>query len=107
MKRSVRIGVAVSGALIAVGILEAAGSAGTADRDDPGDRDVPITGDALDTASAAALAHIGEGRVTETEIEDEDSYYEVEVTLDDGSQVDVQLDEAFNVVGTEHENGSD
>ena len=87
MKRSVRIGVAVSGALIAVGILGAAGSAGTADRDDPGDRDVPITGDALDTASAAALAHIGEGRVTETE----DSYYEAEVTLDDGSQVDVLL----------------
>ena len=28
------------------------------------------------------------------------SYYEVEVTLD-GRQVDVQLDEQFNVVGTE------
>ena len=32
---------------------------------------------------------------------DEDSYYEVEVTLDDGSQVDVQLDDGFNVVGGE------
>ena len=39
--------------------------------------------------------------VTDTEVGDEDSYYEVEVTLDDGSQVDVQLDEGFNVVGGE------
>jgi len=36
--------------------------------------------------------------VTDTEVGDEDSYYEVEVTLGDGSQVDVQLDKAFKVV---------
>ena len=47
--------------------------------------DTPITGPALDKASAAALEHTGEGRVTETEVGDEESYYEVEVTLDDGS----------------------
>ena len=28
-------------------------------------------------------------------------------TLDDGSQVDVQLDEEFQVVGTEDESGAD
>jgi hypothetical protein len=39
--------------------------------------------------------------VTETEVGDEESLYEVEVTLDDGTQVDVQLDEDFNVVGDE------
>ena len=39
--------------------------------------------------------------MTETEAGDEESYYEVEVTLDDGTQVDVQLDEDFNVVGDE------
>jgi hypothetical protein len=39
--------------------------------------------------------------VTETEIGDEESYYEVEVTLDDGTQLDVQLDKGFAVVGTE------
>ena len=39
------------------------------------------------------------GAVTGTEVEDEESYYEVEVTLDDGTQVDVQLDESFAVVG--------
>jgi hypothetical protein len=38
--------------------------------------------------------------VTETEVGDEESYYEVEVTLDDGRQVDVQLDERFAVVGS-------
>ena len=73
----------------------------TSGDDDVGDDSGPITGEALERASEAALAHTGEGRVTETELDDEDSYYEVEVTLDDGSQVDVQLDEDFNVVGSE------
>jgi hypothetical protein len=63
--------------------------------------DVAITGPDLDSASAAALAFTGEGRVTATEVGDEESYYEVEVTLDSGSQVDVQLDKDFNVVGTD------
>ena len=63
-----------------------------------GDDDVPITGPALEQASAAALDHTGGGRVTGTEAGDEDSYYEVEVTLEGGGQVDVQLDENFNVV---------
>ena len=76
------------------------------DSDGPGEDgaegpDQPITGPDLERASAAALAYVGEGRVTETEIEDEESYYEVEVTLDNGRQIDVQLDEAFNVVGTD------
>ena len=65
------------------------------------DGEAPITGDALASASAAALAHTGGGRVTETEVGDEESYYEVEVTLDDGTQVDVQLDRDFRVVGGE------
>jgi hypothetical protein len=38
--------------------------------------------------------------VTGTEVGDEDSYYEVEVTLESGGQVDVQLDEQFRVVDT-------
>lgn len=75
--------------------------------DDEGDDSGPITGEALDRASEAALAHTGEGRVTETEVDDEESYYEVEVTLDDGSQVDVQLDENFNVVGDEADQDDD
>ena len=62
--------------------------------------DRAITGDALQKASEAALAETGGGTVTGTEVGDEESYYEVEVTKDDGSQVDVQLDENFSVVGS-------
>ncbi len=62
--------------------------------------DTPITGDALAKAKAAALAETGGGRVTGTEVGDEESYYEVEVTKADGSQVDVQLDTSFAVVGS-------
>ncbi len=60
----------------------------------------PITGDALTRASEAALAFTGAGTVTATEVGDEESLYEVEVTLDDGSQVDVQLDPNFVAVGS-------
>ena len=38
--------------------------------------------------------------MTETEVGDEDGYYEVEVTLDDGRQVDVALDRDFGVIGS-------
>jgi Peptidase propeptide and YPEB domain len=79
----------------------AAGGAGVAvatGGDDDG-TERPISGSALDRASAAALEATGGGSVTETEVGDEESYYEVEVTRDDGSQVDVQLDRDFNVVG--------
>ena len=63
-------------------------------------RDTPITGDALARASEAALAFTGGGTVTATEVGDEESLYEVEVTLADGSQTDVQLDQNFVVVGS-------
>ena len=86
-------------AAAAVAALAAGGAtiAGAAGGEDAGDR--PITGSALDRARDAALAHTGGGRVTGTEVGDEESYYEVEVTRSDGSQVDVQLDRGFDVVG--------
>ena len=87
--------------LAAAGALAAGGAAiaGAAGGDDDA-TDTAITGSALDRAEAAALADTGGGRVTETEVGDEESYYEVEVTRADGSQVDVQLDRDFNVVGS-------
>ncbi len=93
-KKLIVIVVAVA-ALGAIGAGVAVGS-GVAN-----DTDTPITGEAYELATAAALEHTGGGRVTETEVGDEESYYEVEVTLDDGRQADVQLDENFNVVGEE------
>jgi hypothetical protein len=76
----------------------AAGGAGVAGATG-GDDSHPITGSALDEASAIALKATGGGSVTETEAGDEESYYQVEVTKADGSQVDVQLDRGFNLVG--------
>jgi hypothetical protein len=46
--------------------------------------------------------------VTATEVRDEEGYYEVEVTKDDGSQVDVHLDKNYDVLHTPSDNeGSD
>ena len=53
-----------------------------------------------DRASEAALDEVGEGRVTEVEKgEDDDPYaYAVEVTLDNGEDVEIQLDDDFEVL---------
>jgi hypothetical protein len=64
------------------------------------DRAPRITGNALDRASAAALDYTGPGAVTGTEAGDEEGYYEVEVSLSDGSRVDVHLDRDFNVLNS-------
>ena len=94
-KKTAGIAAAILAALIVGG--SAAGIAATRAMDDDGD--TPITGPALERASQAALEYTGGGRVTGTEVGDEESLYEVEVTRDDGSQIDVQLDENFHVVG--------
>lgn len=90
-------------ALVAVVVAAAAavlGGVAIAAGGDDDATDKAISGPALGRASAAALAHTGGGRVTGTEVGDEESLYEVEVTRSDGTQVDVQLDENFHVVGS-------
>jgi uncharacterized membrane protein YkoI len=92
----------IAGSVLAVALV--GGGTGIAVAGSGGDDDgteSPIPASDLDQASAAALEETGGGKVTETEVGDEESYYEVEVTLDDGTQVDVQLDRDFNVVGSE------
>ncbi len=74
-----------------------------ADSSDAGDSDKAITGSALDQATKVALDETGGGKVTETEEGDEESYYQVEVTLPSGDQTDVNLDKSFNVVDTKTE----
>jgi uncharacterized membrane protein YkoI len=96
----------IGGVVLTAAVLAGAGIAVVA-ANSGDDNEAPITGEALEKASAAALAHTGGGRVSDTEVGDEDSYYEVEVTLPDGRQVDVQLDEHFNVVGDELEDGNE
>lgn len=67
--------------------------------------DTPISDEAaLKKASDAALTwleaeHGATGTVSDIEVGDEESYYEIEVTLDDRRQVDVQLTESFEVIG--------
>jgi uncharacterized membrane protein YkoI len=88
--------------IAAAAVLAVGGtSAGIAIAAGGDDNEASITGDALVKASDAALQATGGGRVSDTEVGDEESLYEVEVTRSDGSQVDVQLDENFNVVGEE------
>ena len=96
MRKRTMIVLVAGAAVVAAGAGTGIAIAGAGDDDAT---DTPITGADLEQATAAALAATGGGRVTGTEVGDEESYYEVEVTLDDGSQVDVQLDEAFHVVG--------
>jgi hypothetical protein len=84
---------------VAAGVVAAGVGGGVAVAGGATESDQPITGAARAKAEQAALAHTGGGRVTDTEVGDEDSYYEVEVTMPDGRQVDVQLDQSFAVVG--------
>jgi len=73
-----------------------------ADDDDRGDDGAALTGGTLDRASKAALAETGGGTVTDSERDGENgATYEVEVTKDDGSQVDVRLDDRFKPVAVE------
>jgi uncharacterized membrane protein YkoI len=90
--------IAAGAAVLALGVGGVAVAAGGGDDAAEGP-DVAISGSDLDKASAAALDATGGGTVTETEQGDEESYYEVEVTMDDGSQVDVQLDRDLDLVG--------
>jgi uncharacterized membrane protein YkoI len=88
-------------ALIAVVALAAGGlSAGLAIASG-GEEEAPLTGPALDQAVAAALERTGGGTVVETEVGDDGAAYGVEIRLDDGTVVEVSLDENFNVIGDE------
>ena len=109
MNRPTRILIA-SAAAVGVGLggygIAAAGSTGPSPVDDDGpgetaDSDTPLSGETLDQAVAAALAHTGGGEVTETEIGDDGAAYGVEVRLDDGTQVEVNLDDSFTVISSE------
>ena len=97
-KKIIAIGASVL--VLGAGGAAIASATGVVGEDD-NEAETPITGSALEQAEAAALAETGEGTVTGTEVGDEESKYEVEVTLDNGDERDVQLDENFNVVGGE------
>jgi uncharacterized membrane protein YkoI len=91
--------IAVLGALVLVVGAISAGFAIAAGGDD----DKPLTGTNLEKATAAALAHTGGGTVVETEVGDDGAAYGVEVRLEDGRVVEVNLDESFDVIGQEND----
>jgi len=74
-----------------------------------GDAGEQATGPGIEKAKSAALDHTNGGQVTGTEVGDEEGYYEIEVTRDDGSQADVHLDRDLNVLSTlaDHESPDD
>jgi uncharacterized membrane protein YkoI len=99
-----RIAIVVAGAaLLTAGAV--GGAVAISGDDDATDRPIPAAD--LKQAERAVLAETGGGTVTETEVDDEESKYEVEVTLDGGTQVDVQLDADFQVVGSETDDTED
>lgn len=87
----------------AVALLIGAAGLGFAAADD----DEPLKGTTYDRATAAAVEHVGEGTVVETEAGDGGAAYGVEIELDDGSRVEVELDENFEVIGTEADDNDD
>ena len=90
----------------AVAMLLALGAAGIAYANG-GDSEEQVTGPEADKAKSAVIAAVGGGTVTEVERDDGDDgygtsgFYEVEVTRDGGSQLEVHLDGDYNVVGQE------
>jgi uncharacterized membrane protein YkoI len=108
MERKRRLILTVGGAAAAVAVVAGAGVAAASAGDDDGDGD-ELSGDAFDRASEAAVEAAGGGEVTSAESDDDGGTvaYEVEVRLDDGTEVDVDLDADFGVLSTADEGRDD
>jgi len=96
----------------AVAMLLALGGAGIAYANAT-DSEEQLTGPDAQKAKSAAIDAVGDGTITEVERDDGDEGYgtsggyEVEVTREDGTQLEVHLDGDYDVVGQEaDEDGS-
>lgn len=89
----------IAGGAVALAVI--GGGTGIAIATGAADDDEPITGSALERATAAALEHTGGGTVVETEAGDDGAAYGVEIRLEDGRVVEVNLDRDFDVIGDE------
>lgn len=104
MRRSSKF---LAGGILAVAVIGGGAGIAVAGGVFDDENEVPITGEALDRASTVVLEQYPDGRVTDTEVGDEEGYYEVEVTLENGDHVDVHLDEDFNLLGSENDGPDD
>jgi hypothetical protein len=68
--------------------------------------ETPLSGTALDRAAAAALESTGGGTVLESEVGDNGAAYSVDVRLGDGTKVEVNLDQNFNVISSQTDEDS-
>ncbi|TFD50218.1 hypothetical protein E3T55_09945 [Cryobacterium frigoriphilum] len=85
----------ISGAAALVLVLGGVGIAVAVNADDDG----RLTGTTLERASNAALAEVGTGTVTSAEhTNDDGASYAIEVRLDNGDEVDVELNDSFEVI---------
>lgn len=101
LERALAIGATAVALLLGAAGIAAATSSGDDGPNEATDSDTPLTGSDLERASAAALDHTGGGQIVDSEIGDDGAAYGIEIELDDGSQVEVNLDASFNVIGSE------
>jgi hypothetical protein len=98
----ISVGVAAAG-LLALGGAAIAQATGAFD-----DGDTSITGPGAEQAKAAALEITGGGTANAVEHDSEHgATYEVEVTKEDGTTVDVLLDGSFELVAIDGDSESD
>jgi uncharacterized membrane protein YkoI len=88
---------------LAIAIVAIAAGTGIVIANGAADDDAPLVGTDLERATQAALAHTGGGTVVESEVGDDGAAYGIEIKLDDGSVVEVNLDADFNVIGSEQD----
>lgn len=91
----------VGGALVIGMVAGGAGLAIAAGGD--GDHDRPLTGSDLEHATKTALEHTGGGVVIDSEVGDDGAAYSVEIRLDDGRVVEVNLDARFQVTDAQQD----
>jgi hypothetical protein len=68
-----------------------------------GDHDGPLVGSDLEQATNAALEHTGGGVVIDSEVGDDGAAYSVEIRLNDGRVVEVNLDERFQLIDAQQD----
>jgi hypothetical protein len=94
MRTRTKIVIGAVAALVVAGVATGVSAATSSD-------DTPLVGEDLDRASQAAVAHVGEGTVVDSEAGDGPEAFEIEVERADGSVIEVSLDDRFEVIGSE------
>ncbi len=98
-KKTAFIGSIAAAGVLLIGGVAAVNATGQPGFTDDERDDQPLTGSTFDKARDAATEAAGGGEVTETEQSDDRGVaYEIEVTLPNGDEVDVDLDSNYDVV---------